>query len=84
MDSNASYAREVERKVGRDNDSLVRGRLLKTPTLVVGQSAESTQRKREAAAPRRYWNWSNCAPKWPRRGSSHRIVALRSRLVGAV
>jgi len=29
MDSNASYAGEVERKVGRDNDSLVRGRLLK-------------------------------------------------------
>src|SRR5712671_938875 len=29
MDSNPSYAGEVERKVGRDNDSLVRGRLLK-------------------------------------------------------
>ena len=39
MDSNASYAGEVERKVGRDNDSLVCGRVLKTPSLVVGQSA---------------------------------------------
>ena len=29
MDSNASYAGEVARKVGRDNDSLLRGRLLK-------------------------------------------------------
>jgi len=77
MDSNASYAGEVERKVGRDNDSLVCGRVLKTPPLVVGQSAVSTQRKRGAASPCRYWHWSNCAPKWPRRCSVPlRIVAL--------
>ncbi len=40
MDSNASFAGEVERKVGRDNDSLPRRQLLKTPPLVAGQSAE--------------------------------------------
>jgi hypothetical protein len=39
MDSNACRAGEVERKVWRDNDSLLRGQLLKTPQLVVGQSA---------------------------------------------
>ena len=37
MDSNACRAREVERKVSRDNDSLLRGLLLKTPQLVVGR-----------------------------------------------
>ena len=84
MDSNASYAGEVERKVGRDNDFLVRGQLLKTTPLVVGQPAVSTQRKRGAASPCRYWHWSNCAPKWPRCASHYCIVALRSRLVGAV
>src|SRR6266404_3305087 len=54
----------------------------KTPPLAVGQSVVSTQRKRRAASPCRYWHWSNCAPKWPRRCSVPlRIVALRSRLV---
>ncbi len=43
MDSNACRAGEVERNVSRDNDSLLRGQLLKTPPLVVGQSAESIQ-----------------------------------------
>src|SRR5437660_8725006 len=37
MDSNACRAREVERKVWRDNDSLLRSLLLKTPQLVVGR-----------------------------------------------
>ena len=45
MDSNASRAREVERKVWWDNDFLLPGRLLKMSPLVVGQSAVSTQRK---------------------------------------
>jgi hypothetical protein len=75
MDSNASYAGEVERKVGRDNDSLVPGRLLKTPPLVVGQSAVPTQRKRGAASPCRYCHWSNCPPRWPRRYSSHYVLS---------
>ena len=37
MDSNACRAREVERKVWRDNDSLLRSLLLKTPQLVIGR-----------------------------------------------
>jgi len=37
MDSNASRAGEVERKVSRDNDSLRRSLLLKTPQLVIGR-----------------------------------------------
>src|SRR6266850_6146706 len=37
MDSNACSAREVERKVWRDNDSLLRSLLLKTPQLVIGR-----------------------------------------------
>ena len=37
MDSNACRAREVERKVWRDNDSLLRSLLLKTPHLVIGR-----------------------------------------------
>jgi hypothetical protein len=44
MDSNASRAGEVERKVWRDNDFLLPGKLLKMP-LVDGQSALSTLRK---------------------------------------
>jgi hypothetical protein len=40
IDSNACRAGEVERKVWRDNNSLLRSQLLKTPPLVVGQSAE--------------------------------------------
>ena len=55
MDSNASRAGEVERKVRRDNDSLRRAQLLKTPQLVVGQTAVSTQRKRGPTAPCRCW-----------------------------
>ena len=45
MDSNASRAREVERKVWPDNDFLLPGKLLKMSPLVDGQSAVSTQRK---------------------------------------
>ena len=37
MDSNACRAREVERKVWRDNDSLLRSLLLKTLQLVIGR-----------------------------------------------
>ena len=37
MDSNACRAREVERKVWRDNDSLLRSLLLKTPQRVIGR-----------------------------------------------
>src|SRR6266404_4544196 len=36
-DSNACRAGEVERKVWRDNDSLLRSLLLKTPQLVIGR-----------------------------------------------
>ena len=39
MDSNACRAGEVERKVWRDNDFFATGQLLKTPPLVVAQSA---------------------------------------------
>ena len=53
MDSNASRAGEVERKVWRDNDFLLPGKLLKMSPLVDGQSAVSTlpkwgQRRRVA------------------------------------
>jgi hypothetical protein len=37
VDSNASFAGEVERYVSRDNDFLLCSQLLKTPQLVVGQ-----------------------------------------------
>jgi hypothetical protein len=43
MDSNASRAREVERKVCQDNDFLLPGKLLKMSPVVDGQSAVSTQ-----------------------------------------
>src|ERR1700730_7116563 len=42
MDSNASRAGEVERKVSRDNDFLSPGKLLKMSPPVDGQSAVST------------------------------------------
>ena len=45
MDSNASRAGEVERKVWRDNDFLLPGKLLKMSPLGDGQSAVSTLRK---------------------------------------
>jgi len=45
MDSNASRAGEVERKVWQDNDFLLPGKLLKISPLVDGQSAVSTRRK---------------------------------------
>ena len=53
MDSNACRAREVERKVWRDNDFLLPGKLLRMSPLVDGQSAVSTlpkwgQRRRVA------------------------------------
>jgi hypothetical protein len=62
MDSNASFAGEVERNVSRDNDSLLRGQFLKTPPLVVDQSGVSTQRKRPAAARCRYWHGATAPP----------------------
>src|ERR1700730_11542956 len=53
MDSNACRAREVERKVRRDNDFLLPAKLLKMSPLVDGQSAVSNpaevgQRRRVA------------------------------------
>jgi len=44
MDSNASYAREVEHNVSRGNDFVVPGKLLKMSELVVGQYARSSCR----------------------------------------
>jgi len=73
-DSNACRAGEVERKVWRDNDSLLRGQLLKTLRL-------------EARAVAR---WSVLALGQLRSKAALttfvplRIVMLRSRLVGAV
>jgi hypothetical protein len=40
-------------------DSLLCSQLLKTPRLVFGRSAGSSQRKRWSMAPCRYWHWSN-------------------------
>ena len=51
MDSNASFAGEVERNVSRDNDFFLRDSFLRTPQLVVGQSAVSSRRKRGSTAP---------------------------------
>ena len=45
MDSNASRGGEVERKVWRDNDFPLAGKLLKMSPLVDGESAMSTLRK---------------------------------------
>ena len=59
MDSNACRAREVERKVWRDNDSLLRSLLLKTPQLVIGRFRCVNPVKARAVAPCRYWHWSN-------------------------
>jgi len=75
MDSNASRAGEVERNVWWDKDSFAQQPVSQTPPLVVGQSAESTQRKRGASAPCRYWHRSNCAPKSPRRRSSYCVLS---------
>jgi hypothetical protein len=58
MDSNACRAREVERKVWRDNDSLLGSLLLKTPQLVIGRFRCVNPAKRGAVAPCR-WHWSN-------------------------
>ena len=63
MDTNASYAGEVERNVSRDNDFSLRGQFLKIPQVVVGQSAVSNRRKQRSATTCRYWHWGNCAPK---------------------
>jgi len=84
MDSNACRAEEVERKLWRDNDSLLRGQLLKTPLLVVGQSAVSTQRKRGAAARVATGIGATALRSGPTTLVPLRIVALRSKLVGAV
>jgi hypothetical protein len=56
MDSNASRAGEVERKVWRDNDFLLPGKLLRMSPLVDGQSAVSTPAEVGAAAPCCYWH----------------------------
>ena len=50
MDSNASRARKVERKVWQDNDFLRPGQLLKLSPLGDGQSAVSTLRKWRSGA----------------------------------
>ena len=85
MDSNACRAREVERKVWRDNDSLLRSLLLKTPQLVyrpvpLSQSSESAGQWRRVA--------TGIGATELRSGPDTllplRIVALRSRLVGLV
>jgi len=55
MDSNASFAGEVERNVIRDNDFFAVRQLLETPQLVVGQYAGSSQRK-ASVTPCRYWH----------------------------
>jgi hypothetical protein len=56
MDSNASGAAEVERKVWQDNDFLLPGKLLKMSPLVDGQSAVSTLRKWRQRRPCCYWH----------------------------
>jgi hypothetical protein len=58
MDSSACRAREVERKVWRDNDSLLRSCFSKRRSSLSAGSAVSIQRKGRAAAPCR-WHWSN-------------------------
>jgi hypothetical protein len=69
MDSNACRAGEVERKVWRDNDSLL-----------LGQSAVSTQRKRRATAMPavRILTLEQHAPNWPRRLSHCVLDQARS------
>jgi len=61
MDSNASHAGEVERKVWQDNDFLLPGQLLKMSPLVDRPIRCVNPAKAQAAAPCRYWHWSHCA-----------------------
>jgi hypothetical protein len=78
MDSNASFGGEVERNVNRDNDSLLRGELLKTPPLVVGQSAVSPG---ESAGQRRRVATGMRATALPKRPDDARPTAYcRTRL----
>jgi hypothetical protein len=78
-------AGEVERKVWRDNDSLLRGELLKTPQLVVGQSAVSTQRKARGSGAVSLLALEQLSSEVARTTLLPlRIVAIRSRLVGLV
>ena len=65
MDNSASFAGEVERNVSPDNDFSLRGQLLETLPLVIGQSAVSTQRKQGSATPRRYWHWATALRSGP-------------------
>ncbi len=65
MDSNASFAGEVEPNVSRDNDFFLRDSFLRTPQLVIGQSAMSSHRKRGSTVPCLCWHWSNRAPTAP-------------------
>jgi hypothetical protein len=69
MDSNASRARKVERKVWQDNDFLRPGQLLKLSPLGDGQSAVSTLRK---------WGQGACCYWQLRCLQSARAFALRS------
>jgi len=84
MDSNASFAGEVEPNVSRDNDFFLRDSFLRTPQLVVGQSAMSSHRKRGSTVPCLCWHWSNPLQLPLSTLVPMRVVALRSKLVGAV
>jgi len=72
MDSNASYAGEVERNVSRDNDFSLRGKLHQKYQLVLGQSYR-TRRSSKMSCSRR--------PSTPRvegRGSCRRSTPVSS------
>ena len=83
MDSNASYAGEVERKVWRDNDSLLRGQLLKSRSSLSAsplcQPSESEGQRRPAAA----GIGATALRNGPDDARPIAIVELRSRLVSA-
>ena len=61
MDSNASRAAEVERKVWRDNNFSA-GQLLSTQQLVVPSRYVNPAKSVGPAAPCRPWHWSELAP----------------------
>ena len=85
MDSNASRAGEVERKVWQDNDFLLPGKLLRMSPLVDGQSAVSTQRKARGSGAVLLLALEQLSSEVaPTTLLPLRIVALRSRLVGLV
>ena len=81
MDSNASRAGEVERKVWRGNDSLPPGQFSKRCRSSSAWFGKSTQRERVAAAPCRRSHWSNCAPNRPddARAIMYCCASLRAR-----